>query len=138
MRPCILPAILLMALTIIPLQASGFGRFSRPTEVRSYYYTPGVVYYPIAPAPVVYPMPRVSAVPLHPVIHPQPVIHTQPVVPIVAPSVPCAVPRAAPPSTSSEPPMSKPAVSGSTSMRVSEVTHDVLPGPAGMSKEGDR
>jgi hypothetical protein len=122
----VLSAVLLTMFTSSPLWAGGFG-FYRPISVSSYYYcAPPVAYYPISPAPVIYSVPAVTVQPI------------QRVQPVIAAPVPCAVPTAAPPSTSSEPPMSKPAVGTSTSMRVGESSYEVLAGPEGMSKVGGR
>lgn len=126
--------LLLLALVLVlsPLNApaNGFGLFRRPAapaEVRySSYYYPTTVY-----TPVYYPVIPSYFIPT----------------PVAYPAVPLAIPRAAPPSVSGEPPLagSRPAVgtdasaSGArTALRPGESFYTLLPGPAGMGRADDR
>ncbi len=118
MRRWLLLALFVFALEVAPLSANGFGMVRRPSEVRSAYYFPSVVYVPVA-APVVFPM-----------VPAQPFILT-----------PYALPLAAPASTTVEPPLfqqPRPRVSeGSTSLRAGESSYQVLPGPMRMGRDGE-
>ena len=122
MKRLLLLALLLLALEVAPVQANGLGLFRRPTEVRYSYYTPAVVYYPVAPPPVYYPM-----VPAQPIGVAPPLVEQW------------AVPIAAPPSTTAEPPRSSaPRAGEARSMRVGESFYQVLPGPLTMGKDGEK
>lgn len=127
MKRCLVPSLFLLVFVMGSARGNGFGLSNRPVEVR-YYYTPSVVYYPIVP-PVYCPTPT------------RPVMSTLPTVPLVpmqSAQPGFAAPRAAPPSSSAEPPLSETPRGPTKSMRVGESFYDVLPGPTGMSKVGDR
>src|SRR5438067_1833462 len=110
--------LVLLALESAPAQANPFGLFRRPAETRSAYYVPAAVYYPRASAPIYYPM--ASA----PIYYPTVPVQMMPAQPVVL--SPFAVPIAAPPSITAEPPLSPVPRPGSTSMRVGESFYQVL------------
>src|SRR3954470_11355603 len=127
MRRSIWLALLLSALTAIPVSAHGS---RRSVEVRpSYYYVPSAVYYPAAPR----------------LFYPAAPVFVAPAI-TVAPPVgfaPYAYPVAAPASV--EPPLAAPvrpsaseSSASSTSQRPGGSFYSVLPGPRGMERSDGR